>query len=404
MEREAGGFEKYVQNQNAMAMMYNYGRPPENYRDKFQESATKALSDHFEVISVTFENPKSMRSRPTADDGWRETPFAYLLLKAKGKEVDMLPSLKLDLDFLDANGFVVIPIESPPLPLDASSDLVALRPVHDVKIVQTLDERQAAEGKLILEIKATANGLAPDLDQLLDLQSAEFDILPEDDQGVVPSEFDPKSEEIEVLSDRSWLVSLTAKPDRNGGAQTFTFFDSRLADAELTFQRYDDADLVSVEKTIPLDRSIPSRLLRWGTTGVLGLLALGAAAVVFAFRYWRKPVEMPPGYRMPSELNPFTMLGLLERISEDRRLDEHVRAQARDEIHHVQRHYFGRANGEASIDLRAMADSWIAAAVRSYIHGNLDGPTTSPCRCPAATRRVELHAIRFSGGRELLTG
>jgi hypothetical protein len=42
IERESGGFGKYLQNQNNMYYSYNYGRPTENYRDKFQEAATKA--------------------------------------------------------------------------------------------------------------------------------------------------------------------------------------------------------------------------------------------------------------------------------------------------------------------------------------------------------------------------
>ncbi|MEL7230279.1 MAG: molybdopterin-guanine dinucleotide biosynthesis protein MobB, partial [Pseudomonadota bacterium] len=39
-----------------------------------------------------------------ADSGWRRTSYAYLLLKAKGPEVDRIPPLKLDLDFNDVTG------------------------------------------------------------------------------------------------------------------------------------------------------------------------------------------------------------------------------------------------------------------------------------------------------------
>ena len=55
IEREAGGFGKYLQNQNqGNTFFYNYGRPLENYRDKFQDAAKKALEEHFEILSVTF--------------------------------------------------------------------------------------------------------------------------------------------------------------------------------------------------------------------------------------------------------------------------------------------------------------------------------------------------------------
>ena len=43
-----------------------------------------------------------------------------MLLEARGPEVDTIPPLRLDLDFLDTSGYVVLPIESPPLPIDAA--------------------------------------------------------------------------------------------------------------------------------------------------------------------------------------------------------------------------------------------------------------------------------------------
>jgi hypothetical protein len=39
IERESGGFAKYLQNQNSQNYGYNYGRPLEDYRDKFDEAA-----------------------------------------------------------------------------------------------------------------------------------------------------------------------------------------------------------------------------------------------------------------------------------------------------------------------------------------------------------------------------
>jgi len=42
------------------------------------------------------------------------------LLKAKGAEVDRIAPLKIDMDFLDTSGYVVIPMESPAVVIDAS--------------------------------------------------------------------------------------------------------------------------------------------------------------------------------------------------------------------------------------------------------------------------------------------
>ena len=56
IERESGGFGRYLQNQNSnMFFSYNYGRPTENYRDKFKETVTAVLEDNFDVVSVTFQ-------------------------------------------------------------------------------------------------------------------------------------------------------------------------------------------------------------------------------------------------------------------------------------------------------------------------------------------------------------
>src|SRR5690606_28434743 len=168
IERESGGFGKYLQNQNDARFAYNYGRPTENYRDKFQEATVAALGEHFEVLSITFNHP-DVNSKADTEYGWRRTPYAYLLLKARGPEVDTLPPLQIDLDFLDTSGYAVLPVASPPVPLDASRASPEPRPHENLEITQILDEREAKEGRLRLEIRATCNGLVPDLEQLLDL-------------------------------------------------------------------------------------------------------------------------------------------------------------------------------------------------------------------------------------------
>ena len=84
IERESGGFGRYLQNQNAGShYYYNYGRPLENYRDKFAEIVRQALEEHFEILSVTFQT-ENVNSKALPEYGWRVTPYAYLLLKARG--------------------------------------------------------------------------------------------------------------------------------------------------------------------------------------------------------------------------------------------------------------------------------------------------------------------------------
>ena len=44
IERESGGFQRYLQNQTNSQYAYNFGRPPEDYRDKFEKAARAALA------------------------------------------------------------------------------------------------------------------------------------------------------------------------------------------------------------------------------------------------------------------------------------------------------------------------------------------------------------------------
>jgi hypothetical protein len=358
IEREAGGFAKYVQNQNSMYFAYNYGRPNEDYRDKFEKTVREDLAEHFEVLTVTFVNPKSIHSRPARESGWRVTPYAYLLLKPKGPQVDKLPTVKLNLDFLDTSGYMVMPISSPVVPIDASQKQQP-RPYADLNVTQTLDERQAREGKLILEVKATAKGLVPELDQIMDLNFAGFDVKSVEGQPVLASEFDPDTEEIRMLTDRSWTVELGPKP---GAAipQQFQFAAIRDAKATAIFQRYRDADLAKVDRTVDLEKTYAKRdwsFLYWlvplGGALLLGLIGL----LIWAAR---RPKHVKQSLRLPQEINPFTVLALLKHIKERNGIAPRDVPALEQSIVDLETFYFGQRNGHPEPDLHHIARSWVA--------------------------------------------
>ncbi|MFM7592131.1 MAG: hypothetical protein ACKO85_10085, partial [Isosphaeraceae bacterium] len=253
IERESGGFGRYLQNQNqGNFFSYNYGRPLENYRDKFQEAATKALQEHFEVLSVTFQT-EQVTSMPLPEMGWRVTPYAYLLLKAKSPKVDRVPPLKLDLDFMDTSGYVILPVESPRVAVNCGAERAAPRPFRDVKITQILDERQSAEGKLILEIKSTGHGLMPPVGELLDLgEIPSFRVEKVDDQGLAVSRFDEESSAAGIISERSALVTLKAAGGLTALPDSLQFPKSKAESAKITYQKYVDADLATAEPVTTL--------------------------------------------------------------------------------------------------------------------------------------------------------
>jgi hypothetical protein len=360
IERESGGFTKYVQNQNNMYFAYNYGRPNEDYRDKFERIVREDLAEQFEVLTVTFENPKTMHSRPARDPGWRVTPYAYLLVKPKGPQVDKLPTIKLNLDFLDTSGYIVMPIATAIIPIDAANPQQP-RPYAELSVTQTLDERQAADGKLILEVKATAKGLAPELEQILDLKFPGLDVKSVDGQPVLASEFDPETEEIRMLTDRSWSVELAAVPGAEVPKQ-FQFSALHDPAATAVFQRYKDADLVKVERTVDLEKSYAKRdwsFLGWaiplasaGLIGLVGILVLAA----------RRPRAAAHSLRLPDDINPFTVLALLKHIKDRNGIPPRDIPALDQSIVDLEEFYFGHRNGHPEPDLQHIAHAWLAKA------------------------------------------
>ena len=357
IERESGGFQKYATNQNNQPYAWNYGRPLENYRDKFQEAVTAALQENFEVLSVTF-NSEGMASKPMPAPGWRSSPYAYLLLRARGPQIDRIPAIQLDFDFLDTSGFTILPVGSSPVVIDASAKPDE-RPCQGLEIAQLLDERRADEGKITLEIKAKANGLIPDLDSVLDLATPGFVVQKRDDQGASVTKFSDDKDGVET--ERVWLLSLVPE-DKDHVPGRFVFGRPKRDDIKAAYQRYDDADLQTVT---------PEVALRGGPIAGNPAWAWVAVSVAFVF-YMLWLLFARPGrgaaqatgkvLAMPQQVTPFTVLGLLQEIAARTRLDAAQQAQLAADIARIEACHFARA-ADPSLDLAAVARTWLRTAV-----------------------------------------
>ncbi len=354
IEREAGGFGRYLQNQNSMSFYYNFGRPNADYRDRFQAAVTEALKEHFEVLSVTFQTDK-VNSRATEVYGWRLTPYAYLLLKARGPRVDKIPPLRIDLDFTDTGGYVIIPIESPAVPIDAAAKIAPARPLKKLKIIQSLDERQADKGKLLLEVKASALGLIGELEDTLPFDPEGFQISKRSNPGVSVAKFDEHSADPAVISERTWILTLEAKP----GQIPRKFHVGKVkGNAEMTYQRYLDADLINASQEVDLEA-------HYGQVGYLWLWRAGAAALLvlallgfLMFRVLRRPAQSKEArWELPKHLTPFTVLGFLNGIDQTNHLAEPEKVALKEAIVRLERHYFSK-EGNGSLDLRSIAETW----------------------------------------------
>ncbi|MFY7950293.1 MAG: hypothetical protein ACOVRP_13855, partial [Gemmatimonas sp.] len=278
---------------------------------------TAALQENFEVVSVTF-NGEGMQSKPTDAPGWRSTPYAYLLLKARGPQVDRVPAIQLDFDFLDTSGFTVLPVGSSPVVVDASAK-AEQRPFTDLEITQLLDERRADEGKVTLEIKAKAKGLIPSLESILQLELPGFVVTKRDDQGASVNKFAETQDGVE--SERIWLLAL-APENEHERPNRFVFGRPLVEGTKATYQRYDDADLATVSPEVALTGT------RNRTEPVWVWVLLGVAAVAyFLWFLFAKPAAGTAGPRqkslaLPSHVNPFTVLALLHQIGAQRKLDD----------------------------------------------------------------------------------
>jgi hypothetical protein len=358
IERESGGFAKYAQNQNNMNYAYNYGRPLENYRDRFNDAVTAALSEQFEVLSVTW-NGEQMASKPSDVPGWRRTPYAWLLLKARGPQVDRLPAIQLDFDFLDTSGYAVLPIGSSAVTVDATHASAAPRPFRDLAVTQILDERKLGEGKVTLEIKATAQGLVPDLDQFLSLETPGFKIDKSDDQGASVAKF--ADDQDGVQSERTWLLALVPAEE---GAQprNFVFGKPTLEDLKVVYQRYNDADLETVSPEVALSGGLGSGNPTWAWV----LVGIAGFVYLLWFFLWTPGGRRIAGpavmLAMPKHVTPFTVLGLLRQIDAQVRLDAAEKQQLAGAITRIEACHFGRAE-DPSLDLKAIAEEWLRRAI-----------------------------------------
>ncbi len=359
IERESGGFGKYLVNQNqSTAFSYNYGRPLEDYRDKFEEAARQALEEQFEVVSVTFNRP-DVQSKATAEYGWRRTPYAYLLLKARGPEVDKVPSLRIDLDFLDTSGYAVIPIESAELPIDASSVSGANRPYSEIEITQVLDERESADGKLGLEIRAVAQGLVPELEDLVELEFDDFVVADVEDPGLSVNEFAEDGDG--VVSERTFTLKLEPREGlRPEAAKSFRYAAPKDAEVKVAYQRYDDADLREATAVVDLeaDYGEPAPVWPWIVGGVVLLALLGGLG--FALTRGGSTGPQVAVHALPETLTPFAAVGLLREVRAARAATDPARAEIDADIARIEARYFGEGTG-ADIDLRATVERWLRA-------------------------------------------
>jgi hypothetical protein len=329
-----------------------------------EKKIREALIDGFEILSITFHDEK-VEPRGYGRPEWRETPIAYLLLKAKDAGVDRIPAIQLDLDFLDRRGKVVLPVESPVVLIDARPNKPPARPLGKLSVTEILDERELKDGKLTLEVKATGRGIIPEFNELLEAAPAGFRVEKITDHGLTVTKLDAEGDSLAAICERNWLVALAQSQGADAPA-TFRFPKPKLDTAELSYKRYADADLVEVRESLAL-AGLPLRPANHRGWILSGIVAVFCSAGLFFLLRPTKPVlaDEAAFYSLPAHVTPFTVLNLLRRMEHDARLSlppDH-RVELAQTIREMEQRFFGpcaESNGQS--DLERLAREWVGRA------------------------------------------
>ena len=365
IEREAGGFARYLVGGSSTGTPYFYPRYPgqrQAPRDDLEEHLGKKLGENFEVQSITFHDTK-IQSHTIGEPGWRETPLAYVLLKAKDASVDRIPELQMDLDFYDSLGPVLLPVTTATQIVDARPESAPARPVAELELTQTLDARLDNENEEItLELHATGKGLIPPLEKLVALDIAGFKITKKDDQELSIARVESGASSVNAVSERTW--QLTLKPvDDAGESLMFKFPKPTDLVAKTAYKQYSDADLEEVDSELALAGLVLNPTPTWpwfaGSATVLLLIGIGA------WRLTRRDDSQAaaPVYQVPDVCTPFAVIDLLQRIdaAPPNSLGAVRRDQLRGTIRQLEQIHFApdatQTNGHG--DLQAVARDWV---------------------------------------------
>lgn len=357
-------------------------RDAQGARDELELSLNETLAPFFDVKSVIFASTE-VKPRPTAQPGWEETVLAYLLVRAKDASVDKIPPVELELKFIDLTGPVTIPATSAETVIKVSAT-AAPRAAKQIEITQTLDTRQfAINGGLLLEIKATASGLVPELDQLLDLAALKQTVGVKQlnaHEGLQLKELNTWGEQVGPRSERLWTLVLNGDAIRAAeGPTDFQFPLPKAKDTAAVYQTYRDMDLATLpQPSVRLGRTAaaaaggvvlkaPGNPYLWPGIGAAIALVLGTLIYVLTKGGddSERPLHARDVFKMPADVDGFAVVALLRRMRTSPlvKLGETQQQELQQDLQRVQQTCFG-GNGSkmTEADLRGLAEKWLRAA------------------------------------------
>jgi hypothetical protein len=395
VDRETGGFAKYLQN-NVWGLVGGQYRSI-NYRDQLQKSIESAFKDSFDVEGIGFfEAFTPGRSvSENGEDGWQEKPLAYLVLKRKDPSIDRTPTLTMDMYFADQTGPVTLAVQCN-TPVIVPGTQGAVRPVRDLEVSQIVDLRRLrfSEGDkaVTLEVRARGKGVVPELADLLTNVDAALPGYAVSPTGIEtrptlieqsqssssnrffsfgptepPKEGYPEPDEngmYRLPTERTWLVTYTPTGGAIGGEFRLPVLKEG-ANVKLVSKQYSDMDVVNVTlASIPVNARFWT-MWRLAYAGV-ALVALVLGGVWFSRR--KNPVKVRAAHmHLPDRVTPLSVVTTLRRINAELGggLDSGSRAALVQDITELERKYFGRESTvESNGDLTSVLSRWSSTITR----------------------------------------
>jgi len=353
------------------------GPDPQGPRDEFEQKLTEGLSPFFEIRSITFAAP-DVKPRPTARPGWEETPLAYVLVRVKDASVDKIPPVQMELRFIDLSGPVTIPATSAETLLKVASGKLSPRPADKVEVTQTLDTRQfAINGSLSLEVAATASGLVPELDDLLDLSPLAAVAKVRQVTAIDPlmvKELNTWGDHVAPRTERRWSITVDGDAIRASDKATDVPFPTvKAVNTTTVWRTYHDIDPVVLSKaSVLLDRVkvaqgagyVPPVADDYSLTLYGGLTAVVAFLAWLVFRK-RDTSPRPPRardvFKLPATIDGFAVVALLRKLGTSPlvKFNAAQKAELQLDIDRVQTGCFGGTATLSPADLKTFAEKWL---------------------------------------------
>jgi hypothetical protein len=352
-------------------------------RDELELNLREALALFFDIKSITF-SPRDVQPRATERSGWKETVLAYVHAKAKDASVDKIPRIQMNLEFLDVTGPVSIAAESAETMIRATGEPTPPRPFSRVDLTEVLDPRNlAGTEEVLLELSATASGLVPELEDLIDLSAlrAQLPVARIDaHEGTAVREINSWGDRVHAVSQRRWTIALDGSSLLKSPRSIRLHLPApKIADASVKYQSYTDMDLVDLTEPVALvgsgaldSQEQSQTATAWWTAyaavggGAVLVLLLGLVVAIRVRGHGERPLRARDVFHMPARVDAFVVVQLLRALgaSDLVRLSEAQQAQMRQEIERIQGACFGdNGNGLSDGELRAVAKKWLKTAV-----------------------------------------